>query len=237
MKKILIVLVLFSFLITLPVFGEEVNYLQGAAQKAKHGVINTLLGWLELPFQVIKGYKHGFGEEGKNKLVGGFLGIFRGIGHSIGRTASGVMQLATCLLPNHKDNNGIGIPLDSQYAWEEGQQYSILKEGLAPIGKKFARGTVDSLGSPLEVPAQLNKAFNQTRFTSVLLGICKAITYPIARIASGTYDVVTALLPSDAGTYGRPFDEKYPWSSLGEYPVEGQEEMVADVYEYNMYSP
>lgn len=240
MKRAISLVLVFVFLVSLPVYGQETTYTEAVVEKGKHGIVNTFTGWLEIPVQISKGYKKGVGQEGKNNFLGGVLGFFRGLGHGVGRTASGLFQLATCVLPNPQDNQDVGIPLDSQYAWEEGQQYSVFNDGFHPIGNKVARGFTDSFGCLLEVPGQLEKAARQNTFIDGLVGIGKAVFYPVARLASGIYDLATFLLPNDTKTYGRPFDEEKPWDAVNRYSEETtqeQEEAPVDFFALNLNAP
>ena len=239
MKRALSLAIFFAFVVSLPVYGQETSYVEGAIEKGKCGIINTFTGWLEVPAQINKGYRKGIGEEGKNNFLGGVLGFFRGLGHGVGRTASGVFQLVTCVLPNPGNNQGVGIPLDSQYAWEEGAQYSVFKDGLEPIGNKVVRGVSDSFGCLLEVPGQLHKAVRQSTFIDGVVGVCKAIFYPVARLASGVYDLATFLLPNDTKTYGRPFDEENTWDAVNKYSEESTEgpEETLDFFALNLNAP
>lgn len=239
MKKafLTISIVSFSVFSFLPSFAMEQSYFAASGEKATHGFINTLTGWLEVPLQAAKGYKNGFPQEGKNKAVGGIVGLLRGIVHAVGRTTSGILQLATFMLPNHQDNEGIGIPLDAQYAWQEGRQYCVFKDGINPVGEKAVRGLADAFGGILEAPAQLSKSSCRNKFMDGIIRIGKAITYPIARILSGTYDLVTVLLPNDTETYGYSFDEKRPWTPLEKLSEGAEEEEVLDMFVFNMNSP
>ncbi len=251
MKRISVFLVLFCFLFSLPAFAQESTYLASSAAKAKHGVINTLTGWLEVPFQVIKGFESGIADQGNNKFLGGVAGILRGIFHGIGRTASGIYQLATCLLPNPSDNEGKGIPLDSEYAWEKGSAYSIHKQGVVPVGEKFARGVVNTFAGIVEMPGQLNKAAEENTALTIVKGIGKAVIYPVARIISGVFDLVTFPLPNDSKQHGPVFDEEQPWDALNNHPfdreappegygafaVPAEPPPVPDFYMMQMYSP
>ncbi len=192
-------------------YTQDFNYLENSLDKLQQGIINSLTGWLEIPFQIAKGYKYGVGEEGKAKFIGAFLGIFRGVIHSLGRTTSGMLQLLTFPLPNPKDNHNIGIPLDSEYVWEEGRQYFLLKEGLEPIGNKIIRGSYNAFLGILDMPAQLIKGFNQDK---PFVGIYNSIAFPISRIIYGVSDLATFILPNSSQTYGYPWEEKYPWDAF-----------------------
>ena len=64
MKKTLIVLVSFSILISYSAYTQDYDYLEASVEKAQRGIVNSLTGWLEIPIQVTKGYKNGFGSKG-----------------------------------------------------------------------------------------------------------------------------------------------------------------------------
>jgi putative exosortase-associated protein (TIGR04073 family) len=189
------------------------DYFKASGEKAKRGVINLFTGWLEVPYQTSKGFKGGFGKEGKFKLLGGLCGIGRGFVHGIGRTASGALQIATFPFPNPKNNEGVGIPLDSTEAWEEGTQYSIANQGLAPVGRKAFRGLTNTFFGLFEVPSQLHKGFKEDH---PFKGMGKAVLYSVGRLSSGVSDIVTVILPNNAEGYGYPLEEKMPWDGLEE---------------------
>jgi hypothetical protein len=240
MKKIAFLLVIAVFLFSLPVYGQQQGYVESSLEKGKHGIINTLTGWLEIVVQAIKGYEKGLDEQGNNKAAAGLKGVLRGIVHGVGRTANGLLQLATCFLPNHPDNEGVGIPLDGEYAWnKEGPEYCLFKDGAEPLGEKAFRGLSDTVGGFYEFPTQLGKASTADNLGDRLLSICKAITYPVARILSGSVDLVTLFLPNDVKTYGKHFDDKYPWGSDddSEETQLSEEEQVTDIYLSQMFCP
>jgi len=195
--------------------AEAPHYFNSSVEKAKQGITNILTGWLELPFQVYKGYKNGL-RDGELKLLGGFFGIFRGAAHGLGRTAAGAYQLTTFALPNPKDNDGVGVPLDSQYVWEEGEQYSIGMDGTAPIGRKAVRGLSNTFFGIFDMPGQFIKGVENDK---PWVGIGNSILYPISRIISGAYDLTTMFLPNSPEGYGYPLEEKHPWDAFpeGEY--------------------
>jgi len=209
MKKLIVLLVAMAIFLSVPAYAA--NYVEKAVEKGKQGITNLFTGWLEVPYQAVKGFKNGFGEKEKNKLLGGFLGIFRGIVYGLGRTTCGVYETVTFPLPNPKDNEGVGVPLDSRYVWEDGTRYSILNQGVMPMGKKAKRGLINAGLGILEVPGQINKGFTEDH---PFKGLGKAVVFPLARIASGVYEVATFLLPNDTETYGYGLEEKYPWDAL-----------------------
>ncbi len=210
MRKLSVLLILSCLVFSFSAYAED-SYVIKSVDKAKQGFTNILTGWLEVPYQVVKGYKGGWGEKEKNKALGGFFGIFRGIFHSVGRTASGVYEVATFPLPNPKNNEGIGIPLDSKNVWEEGTQYSILNNGSQPIGRKLQNGVINAVFGIFDFPGQIGKGFSQDK---PVKGIAKAIVFPLGRIAFGVYETVTFFLPGDVDNYGYPLSEKYPWDSF-----------------------
>lgn len=208
MKKVLIFLVAALFLLSMPAYA---NYADKAIEKGKQGLANVITGWLEVPYQSLKGFRDGFGTSGGNKILGGFFGIFRGLVHAGGRTLTGVYEVVTFPLPNPKSNEGIGIPLDSQYVWEKGTQYSLVKEGMKPMGKKLLRGVVNAGLCWVDFPAQLGKGFSTGH---PFKGMGKSILYPAGRLGSGLYEAVTFVLPNDAGSYGDPLTEKNSWDAF-----------------------
>jgi putative exosortase-associated protein (TIGR04073 family) len=210
MRKLLVLLLLSCLVFSFSAYAED-NYVQKSVDKAKQGFTNILTGWLEVPYQVVKGYKGGWGEKNKNKLLGGFFGVFRGVVHGVGRTAAGAYEVATFPLPNPKTNEGVGIPLDSKNVWEDGTQYSLLNNGIQPMGKKLQRGVVNAALGIFDLPGQIGKGFSQDK---PIKALGKAIVFPLGRIASGLYDTVTFFLPGDLESYGYPLSEKNPWDGF-----------------------
>lgn len=210
MKKGVVILFVVC-LLSLTSSYAQASYVGSSVEKAKQGVVNIFTGWLEIPFQTSKGFKEGFGTPEKNKLLGGFFGIFRGFIHATGRTAAGVYQVVTFPLPNPTNNEGVGIPLDSTNVWEGGTQYSLVNNGAGPIGKKAFRGIVNAFFAIFEVPGQIGKGFSEDK---PFVGIGKAIVFPIGRFSSGVYDLATVLLPNNVEGFGYALEEKYPWDAL-----------------------
>ncbi|MFA5338269.1 MAG: hypothetical protein WC330_08040 [Candidatus Omnitrophota bacterium] len=210
MRKVSVIVFILCLVLSFSASAED-KYVSSSVEKAKQGFTNLITGWLEVPYQVVKGYKGGWGKKGKNKIVGGTFGVFRGAVHGVGRTASGAYELVTFALTNPKDNAGIGIPLDSRNVWEDGTQYSLVNNGFAPIGKKAKRGVINAALGIFDLPAQVGKGFSQDK---PFKGLAKAIVYPLGRISSGVYDVVTFFLPNDVEGYGYPLSEKYPWDGF-----------------------
>lgn len=228
----------FSFL---PAAGltQEPTYLEGASLKAKHGMRNTLTGWMEIASQITKRSQQN-AEEGKNKFIGGVSGVYKGIVHALGRTATGIYQLVAALLPNHQSNEGIGTTLDCEYVCDAQREASMSEEGLSSIEAKKKRGAIDLLAGLLEFPVQLTKAMQQTSFMGVVKGLGKSVLYPAGRLVSGVVDIVTAPFPGDPKTYGKPFDTERPWGSL-EQPYEEEAVMeepeVLDIFAMNVMAP
>ena len=191
---------------------------QGMVDKLWRGVVNTLTGWVEFPAQIIKGYNEGFMGDEDNKIVGTVAGVFDGIGHSAGRTLSGVCDIAGFWAASPEDNEGVGIPLDEEYAWEEGEPYDIFEpdfmEGaVEPVGKKLLRGLANGLFGIAEVPGQIAKGVSEGAMD---LGIVKGLWYFCSREVAGLSDIVTVILPNPDDTKGLAFDEEYPWDAIAE---------------------
>jgi len=65
----------------------------------------------------------------------------------------------------------------------------------------------------VEVPGQIVKG---VKAGAPDLGIIKGLWYWFSREIDGVYDVVTCLVPNPEDTKALPFDEKWPWSALGD---------------------
>jgi len=193
--------------------AQEENVLTRMGQKAYRGAVNLLTGWLEVPFQVKKGAERGFAGS-SNPFIGGVAGFFRGIVHGIGRTAWGAVELAGFWLPNPTSNENVGVPLDANYAWEDGQPYYVFRDGIEPIANKVVRGATNGLGGILELPGQIIKGFQAGG--NPVMGLWKALWYPVGRVYNGAADLATFLVPNPEDQLGEPFDEEYPWDALVE---------------------
>ena len=211
MKKSFSIFLVSLLLVSFSVYAQAPNYMESSIEKAKQGVTNVLTGWMEVPAQVWKGYKGGMRDDGSLKILGGFFGVFRGMIHAAGRTTSGALQLATFILPNPKDNQGVGVPLDSQYAWEKGEQYSIGQDGTSPIGNKAIRGLYNAGLGILDAPGQFIKGIKQDK---PWVGVANSILFPASRIITGVFDLGTVFLPNSPEGFGYPLEEKYPWDAL-----------------------
>jgi len=209
MRRVSVIVFLLCLVLSFSAYGSE-KYVKSSVKKAKQGFTNLITGWLELPYQIVKGYNHGFGK-GKNKILGGTLGIFRGVVYGVGRTADGAYEVVTFPLPNPRTNEGVGVPLDSRYVWEDGTRYSVMNSGLNPVGKKEKRGAINAIFGIFELPAQIGKGFSEDK---PIKGLAKGVIFPLGRISSGVYDVVTFFLPNDSEGFGYPLTEKYPWDGF-----------------------
>ena len=210
MRRVSVIVFLLCLVLSFSAYGAD-KYVKSSVEKAKQGFTNLITGWLEVPYQIVKGYNRGFGQKGKNKIMGGTLGIFRGVVYGVGRTANGAYEVVTFALPNPRNNEGVGIPLDSRNVWEEGSRYSVTNEGLGPVGRKVKRGAINAVFGIFELPAQIGKGFSEDR---PIKGLGKAIVFPLGRISSGVYDVATFFLPNDSEGFGYPLSEKYPWDGF-----------------------
>ena len=207
---ILIVITFLSFTTTTHAASDDV--LDGMAKKLKRGVINTFTGWMEFPIQIGKGFNEGFRGDEDNKLLGVIFGVFDGVGHSLGRTLSGVTEVAGFWAANPKDNKNIGIPLDAEYAWEDGKPYDIFDPNftdatLTPTVNKLFRGVSNTLLGFMELPNQIGKGISEK---SPHFSIVKGLWYWLSREISGISDIVTVPFANPEDTVGVSFDEEPP---------------------------
>jgi len=197
-------------------YGETGDIVGGMGKKFFRGLINVFTGWTELPAQTIKGYNRSVYEG--NAVVGTIFGFFRGITYTIGRTASGALELVGFWTANPENNWEIGVPLDAEYAWQQGSSYDYFspdfeKATLRPMGRKFLRGLQNTLFGFAELPGQLAKGFSEGTLD---YGIMKGLWFVCSREVCGVTDLATAILPSPEENLGYPFDEKYPWGALAD---------------------
>jgi putative exosortase-associated protein (TIGR04073 family) len=194
----------------------------GMVSKAARGLGDVVTSPIELPMQTWKGYQKGKGFGGTTLHT--VLGLFRGVTHTGGRLAHGAVDFCLFIVPNPEDNDGVGKPLDARWPWQQGEQHGLfdptLSDGLAPYGRKLARGAGNTLGGVLEVPGQIRKGVDQGRIGT---GVFKGFWYFLGRETHGVCDLGLFLLPNPNDTAGSVFEERWPWYALiGEYdrPVE-----------------
>ncbi len=183
----------------------------GMGKKLVRGAVNTVTGWVEIPAQVYYGYKN-------DSFGGAFVGIISGIWHGVGRTISGAGDVVGFWAADPKSNDGVGIPLNAEYAWEEGTKYDLTKPSfgeatLTPMGTKLGRGLGNSLLGFVELPGQI---FKGLKLHAPDLGIGKGLWYWYSRQIDGAVDLASFLFPNPKDTKALKFDEKWPWSALGD---------------------
>ena len=216
----LLILILAVLLITPAAYAATDNVAEGMFNKAVRGAVNLITGIVEIPAQIIKGYSKGFEpieNEVASKTVGTVLGLFRGVGHAAGRMGWGALELVGFWAVNPEDNEGVGIPLDAEYAWEEGVQYSIfepsLEEGIKPIGNKLMRGLGNTFLGIAELPGQTIKGANEG---NPILGVGKGVWYWFSRELYGIGSIFTCIVPNPEDNPGYPFSTEWPWETLSE---------------------
>jgi putative exosortase-associated protein (TIGR04073 family) len=69
---------------------------QNPLRKIARGSVNTTLGWIEIPRQIIKVNRE------KGDIAGMFWGPLRGFAYFMGRTAVGLYEVTTFLIPPYK---------------------------------------------------------------------------------------------------------------------------------------
>jgi len=217
MRRI-IALTLVILLMTSTVYAATDDAVQGMGAKAIRGAVNLFTGILEVPMQVYKGFNKGFEfikNEAGSKTVGAILGLFRGFGHAAGRMSWGALELFGFWSANPEDNVGVGIPLDAEYAWEMGEQYSIfepsLEEGVKPIGRKLGHGLANAFLGIAELPGQ---TINGTLEGNAIKGLGRGIWFWFSRELYGIGSIFSCIVPNPEDNPGYPFDGKWPWSAL-----------------------
>lgn len=199
----------------------------GMSKKLQRGVTNTLTGFIEIPAQTIKGAKSGVQKIDTPQIshpLGTVVGFVRGIHQGAGRTLSGVQDTAGFWAADHMNNDGYGIPLDAEYAWEEGTQFHMIEpnlgDGMAPMGKKLVRGAGDAIFSPLEFVGHMGTGIKDSNPGA---GFLQGIYFSASRMYTGGSDAVLFALPNPKDTVGNQFDYAYPWGAL-----KGEEKMVLE---------
>jgi putative exosortase-associated protein (TIGR04073 family) len=81
---------------TRPLFSRPHLTDQNPLRKIARGASNTTLGWLEIPRQTIRVSRE------KGEIGGTFWGPLKGFAYFIGRTAVGIYEVTTFLLPPYK---------------------------------------------------------------------------------------------------------------------------------------
>jgi putative exosortase-associated protein (TIGR04073 family) len=220
MKKVLCVLVAAIFMFSSAVAHAAASdeLVTGMGKKLVRGVVNTCTGWIELPAQIAKGYNRGFGGKENLKALGAGAGIFAGIGCTIGRTLSGAFDLAGFWAADPKSNEGVGLPLDAEFAWEEGEAYPLFDPSfgeatIKPIGNKIARGAANTVLGVAEIPGQIVKG---VKLKAMDAGVFKGLWYFASREMDGASDLASFLYPNPKDTKGLAFDETWAWSALGD---------------------
>jgi len=219
MRKVL-VLALSILLIASSAHAASEDVADGMGKKLIRGVVNIFTGIIEVPVQICKGYHKGFeplGDGVASKTVGTVLGLFRGVGHAAGRTSWGALETFGFWTANPMDNEGVGLPLDAEYAWEEGTQYSIfepnLGEGIKPIGRKIGRGLGNTFFGIFELPGQTMKGASDGNLGK---GLVRGIWFWLSREVYGLGSLYSAIVPNPTDNPGYAFDHKWPWESLSQ---------------------
>lgn len=223
MKKLLVVcLVTGSMTMAGAAFGadqEQPGMLSGMAKKAVHGAVNLVTGIVEWPMQTYKGYENGVGfikNKPASKAVGTVIGlVWSGPGQSASRMVWGSTELFGFWTANRPDNERIGFPFDSKYAWEMGTKYDMfkpsLKEGLMPIPRKFMCGATDMFMGIIEVPGQIGKGVKEKEYAS---GTFKGFWFWFSREWYSFGDLATCFLSNPPDNPGYKMDGTWAWSGF-----------------------
>lgn len=219
LRKMFLALLIILFMgITVNAYADAGNLFEGVTTKLGRGVVNTATGWIEIPSQIVKGHDQGFIDNNLLRPVGILQGVVSGVVHATGRTFSGIIDIATFWTadPSDLDNEGIGLTLDAEHSWEQGDPKSIgdptLVEGaMKPIGRKLVRGMGDLLFGFVELPGQIVKGVGEGAFDA---GIIKGVWYSVSREIDGICDIITFWMPVPGDNKALAYDEERPWTAL-----------------------
>jgi putative exosortase-associated protein (TIGR04073 family) len=207
MKKrvlsIMLAALIFAFSVSTASAATTEEWVSGMGYKFFRGFINAGTGWWEIPAQIGKGYN-------SSNFPGAFGGIFVGVWHALGRTISGVGDMAGFWAADPKDNDKVGVSLDDEYSWKTGVKHDITVE---VVGNKLGRGLGNTIFGLCEIPGQVAKGWKNHAADA---GLGKGIWYAFSREMDGIIDLVTFLLPNPIDTKALPFDEQWPWTACGE---------------------
>ena len=219
MKKVLCLMIAASFILASSVaFANTEDLAEGMGNKALTGIVNIFTGWIEIPNQIAKGYKYGWMGKYNTGVVGAVGGIFAGVGSATGRTISGMGQVAGFWAADPESNEGVGIPLDAKYAWEEGTHYdmtdpSFTEATTKPVLNKLGRGLGNFFFGIAEVPGQIMIGIEEKAWDA---GLFKGIWYFLSREVDGAWDICTFFLPGPRDNEAVAFDQKWAWSAMGD---------------------
>lgn len=187
-------------------FAAEEDVVQACGKKLFRGVVNALTGWVEVLHQPVKKTVR------DGPVPGLTLGLLKGIWYGIGRTADGAIEAATFVLPNHQSAEEVGVPLDAEYAWEEGAPARFYGQ---PMGNKLVRGIIDVSTFWLELPAQPTEGTRQRGAAyGLTVGLVKGIWFTLGRAASGVEETALFLFPNPVDTAGYPFGSLRSWEGF-----------------------
>lgn len=209
-----ILLISSLFLLSLPLHAASEDVGPGMLDKATRGFLNTTTGFLEIPLQAYKGFDRGvhfIDPPIISKPVGLCFGLVRGIFFSVGRTGSGVFDLATFWAANPEHNLLVGIPLDAEYVWEKGRPHIILKKGVIPVFTKLGHGIINVLLGILEFPGQIKAGIVKD---NLLVGIVKGGWFTISRLTTGAQQIGLFIFPNPIEEKGFPFGQTMPYDAL-----------------------
>lgn len=180
----------------------------GFVNKLTRGAVNFLTGWVEFPAQVYKGYSEGYDNGGSinianmpaaSRSIGATFGVFRGVGHALGRTIWGVADVITCWAKNPEENDNMLFILDAEYAWQKGEKKTFLatgaQDGFKRVGYRAARGLDGIFFGVMEIPCQTQDYWNEHKNGMVVLGFLDGIWLGCSRITNGVLELGLCPLP------------------------------------------
>ena len=196
--------------------SEQDDSLTREGDKAVHGVINTLTFPLEFPMQCHKGHNRGLKGFGENpalsRLAGGIWGfVGPGTHKAAGRLWLGLYQLGGFWMLNPLSNEGYGLPLDGEYAFDFDEPAQIsCRSGLTLVGNRLRRGLLNIYwGTIAEIPTNTLTGFENH---TPMKGFLRGSWYMMSRVWQGVSDTAGFLLPNSRQSIGYVFDIDDPWN-------------------------
>lgn len=192
------------------------DFAAACVNKILRGGTNVVTGWIEIFNQATKKTRSSGPAQGLT------VGVLKGLWYGVGRTLHGAAELVTFPLANHQSNEDVGVPLDAEFAWEEG---TPAREYGGPIGNKVVRGVVDLSTGWIEVGAQpvlVSRAKGSVYGWTA--GLVKGLWFGASRLASGAVEAAMFVFPNPVDTAGYPFASLRAWDPFKARPAAAAQE-------------
>ena len=229
MKKQALCLIALVFSLAFTVHAVEDCWAYGAVNKITRGCVNIVTGWTELPLQTYYGYEEGvdYGvvnlreNPAASRSLGTIIGLGRGIGHALGRTVWGVVDVVTFWAKAPTDDPDSQLLLDREYVWNERKPVNFseptIKAGARKIGYRATRGVDEIFFSLPEIPCQTQLYWEKYGNETFALGILNGVWLAGSRIFNGAADLLFCWLPGYESSLQIPYDENHQYALCEQY--------------------